>query len=153
MIFPEIDYSKVDKIRGMNITLVTGAKSDEEGAVAAASFRRSVSVLRQGRKENQETMARNSHMAKARKKPKVCGSPAQPLQGVRAAARFLAEVSDLPVVFSGAGPAGRDTGRPQVELVILPESSRTARVFMNTTDPIADMLTRIATPSGAVTRE
>jgi large subunit ribosomal protein L5 len=30
LIFPEIDYSKVDKIRGMNITLVTGAKSDEE---------------------------------------------------------------------------------------------------------------------------
>ncbi len=30
LIFPEIDYSKVDKIRGMNVTLVTGAKSDEE---------------------------------------------------------------------------------------------------------------------------
>ncbi|MCZ6489364.1 MAG: 50S ribosomal protein L5 [Acidobacteria bacterium] len=30
LIFPEIDYSKVDKTRGMNITLVTGAKSDEE---------------------------------------------------------------------------------------------------------------------------
>lgn len=31
IIFPEIDYNKVDKIRGMNITIVTTAKSDEEG--------------------------------------------------------------------------------------------------------------------------
>lgn len=30
LIFPEIDYTKVDKMRGMNITLVTDAKSDEE---------------------------------------------------------------------------------------------------------------------------
>ena len=31
LIFPEIDYTKVDKTRGMNITLVTDAKNDEEG--------------------------------------------------------------------------------------------------------------------------
>jgi len=30
IIFPEIDYDKVDKIRGMNITVVTTAQSDEE---------------------------------------------------------------------------------------------------------------------------
>ena len=30
LIFPEIDYAKVDKVRGMNITVVTDAKSDEE---------------------------------------------------------------------------------------------------------------------------
>lgn len=28
--FPEIDYTKVDKMRGMNITLVTDARTDEE---------------------------------------------------------------------------------------------------------------------------
>lgn len=31
IIFPEIDYDKVDKIRGLNITFVTTAKTDEEG--------------------------------------------------------------------------------------------------------------------------
>ena len=31
IIFPEIDYDKVDKIKGMNITFVTTAKTDEEG--------------------------------------------------------------------------------------------------------------------------
>ena len=31
VVFPEIDYDKVDKLRGMNITVVTTAKTDEEG--------------------------------------------------------------------------------------------------------------------------
>jgi len=31
IIFPEIDYDKIDKIRGMNITIVTSAQSDDEG--------------------------------------------------------------------------------------------------------------------------
>lgn len=31
IIFPEIDYDKVEKIRGMSVTLVTTASSDEEG--------------------------------------------------------------------------------------------------------------------------
>ncbi len=31
LIFPEIDYDKIDKIRGLNITIVTSAKTDEEG--------------------------------------------------------------------------------------------------------------------------
>ena len=30
IIFPEIDYSKVDKLRGMNVTFVTTARTDEE---------------------------------------------------------------------------------------------------------------------------
>lgn len=30
LIFPEIDYSKVDKARGMNITFVTSARTDDE---------------------------------------------------------------------------------------------------------------------------
>ncbi|HEX37887.1 MAG TPA: 50S ribosomal protein L5 [Candidatus Cloacimonetes bacterium] len=31
IVFPEIDYDKVDKVRGLNITFVTSAKTDEEG--------------------------------------------------------------------------------------------------------------------------
>ena len=31
IIFPEIDYDKIDKLRGLEITLVTTAKTDEEG--------------------------------------------------------------------------------------------------------------------------
>jgi large subunit ribosomal protein L5 len=31
LIFPEIDYDKIDKIRGMEVVIVTTAKTDEEG--------------------------------------------------------------------------------------------------------------------------
>jgi len=31
IIFPEIDYDQIDKVRGMNITIVTSAPTDEEG--------------------------------------------------------------------------------------------------------------------------
>ena len=31
LIFPEIDYMRVDKNRGMNVSMVTTAKTDEEG--------------------------------------------------------------------------------------------------------------------------
>jgi large subunit ribosomal protein L5 len=31
LIFPEIDFDKIDKIRGMEVTIVTTAKTDEEG--------------------------------------------------------------------------------------------------------------------------
>jgi large subunit ribosomal protein L5 len=30
LIFPEINYDKIDKIKGLNITIVTTAKNDEE---------------------------------------------------------------------------------------------------------------------------
>lgn len=31
LIFPEIEYEKIDKVRGMEVTIVTTAKTDEEG--------------------------------------------------------------------------------------------------------------------------
>lgn len=31
IIFPEVNYDKIDKVKGMNITIVTTARTDEEG--------------------------------------------------------------------------------------------------------------------------
>jgi len=31
LVFPEIDYDKIDRTRGMNVVICTNAKSDEEG--------------------------------------------------------------------------------------------------------------------------
>ena len=31
IIFPEVDYDKIDKIRGLNVTIVTSAKTDDQG--------------------------------------------------------------------------------------------------------------------------
>jgi large subunit ribosomal protein L5 len=39
IIFPEIDYDKIDKVRGMNITITTTAKSDAEAKALLAAFR------------------------------------------------------------------------------------------------------------------
>lgn len=38
IIFPEVDYDKVDKIKGMNITIVTSAETDEEGRKLLAAL-------------------------------------------------------------------------------------------------------------------
>jgi len=38
IIFPEIDYDKVDKIRGLDITITTTAKTNEEGHALLTAF-------------------------------------------------------------------------------------------------------------------
>ena len=38
IIFPEIDYDKIDKIRGMDIVITTTAKNDEEGRALLTAF-------------------------------------------------------------------------------------------------------------------
>ncbi|ABK43378.1 LSU ribosomal protein L5P [Magnetococcus marinus MC-1] len=38
IIFPEIDYDKVDKVRGMDICIVTSAKTDDEARQLLAGF-------------------------------------------------------------------------------------------------------------------
>ncbi|MCB6183760.1 50S ribosomal protein L5 [Leeia sp. TBRC 13508] len=39
IMFPEIDYDKIDALRGMNITITTTAKTDEEARALLAAFR------------------------------------------------------------------------------------------------------------------
>jgi large subunit ribosomal protein L5 len=39
IIFPEIEYDKIDALRGMNITITTTAKSDEEARALLACFK------------------------------------------------------------------------------------------------------------------
>ena len=38
IIFPEIDYDQIDALRGMNITITTTARTDEEGRALLAAF-------------------------------------------------------------------------------------------------------------------
>ncbi len=38
IVFPEIDYDKIDKIRGLNITIVTSAKNDAESRALLKAF-------------------------------------------------------------------------------------------------------------------
>lgn len=38
IIFPEIDYDKVDRVRGLDITITTTARNDDEGRALLAAF-------------------------------------------------------------------------------------------------------------------
>lgn len=38
IIFPEIDYEKIDKLRGMDITITTTARNDDEGRALLRAF-------------------------------------------------------------------------------------------------------------------
>src|SRR5690606_292900 len=38
IIFPEIEYDKIDKVRGLDITITTTAKTDEEGRALLNAF-------------------------------------------------------------------------------------------------------------------
>lgn len=38
IIFPEIDYDQIDTLRGLNITIATSARTDEEGRALLAAF-------------------------------------------------------------------------------------------------------------------
>ena len=46
IIFPEIDYDKIDALRGMNIAITTTAKTDDEGAALLAAFKFPFKTLR-----------------------------------------------------------------------------------------------------------
>jgi large subunit ribosomal protein L5 len=39
IIFPEIDYDKIDALRGMDITITTSARTDEEGRALLSAFK------------------------------------------------------------------------------------------------------------------
>ena len=39
IIFPEVEYDKIDAIRGMNITIATSAKTDDEAKALLAAFK------------------------------------------------------------------------------------------------------------------
>lgn len=39
IIFPEVDYDRIDKIRGLDVTITTNARSDEEARALLEAFR------------------------------------------------------------------------------------------------------------------
>ena len=80
LVFPEIDYDKVDKVRGMEVSIVTTARTDEEG-------RRLLKLMGMPFKKKRGTsgMAKISMIVKSQRKPKfkvqqhnrcqLCGRP------------------------------------------------------------------------------
>ena len=87
LLFPEIDYMKVDKARGMNISVVTTAKSDEESRkllqLLGMPFRRDEDCSRQfqgTRRSRAEARDRTGdrNRTQRRKWPRLQKSPRKP---------------------------------------------------------------------------
>ena len=127
LLFPEIDYMKVDKARGMNISVVTTAKTDEESRkllqLLGMPFRQRSSD-RQTERRQRQNMATTAKIAKEAKTPKFkvrlrnrckrCGRPA----------RLPAQVRALPAVLPQAGARGRHRRRDEEQLVDQPSAAQ-----------------------------
>ena len=94
--FPEIDYMKVDKARGMNISVVTTAKTDEESRtllqLLGMPFRSAVATVRDKDDSSWPRLRRSPRKAKTmkctirlRNRCKRCGRPAPTCASSRSA--------------------------------------------------------------------
>ena len=115
LMFPEIDYLKVDKARGMNISVVTTAKTDEEARrllqLMGMPFRAELGL------RMRRHMATTAKIVKDEEDAEVRGPAPQPLPQVRPAARVPAEVRAVPPLLPRAGARRRSRGRDQEQLV------------------------------------
>ena len=113
LIFPEIEYDKIDKIRGMDIVFTTTAQNDEEARELLTLHRRSLCQIR-GRRV---CMAKKSMILKQQRgskystrnynRCKICGRPHAYLRNYR----------HLPYLLPRAGLQGPDPRRAQSQLV------------------------------------
>ena len=121
LLFPEIDYMKVDKARGMNVSVVTTAKTDEEArkllqfighAVQAELTRRATGIAQRAKGygndgQDRERTEEAEVKVRLRNRCHLCGRP----RGVHA------EVRALPPVLPQVGARRRRHGRHQEQLV------------------------------------
>ena len=54
IIFPEIDYDSIDKIRGLDITITTTAKTDEESLALLKAFNFPIKDIQEAEEETQD---------------------------------------------------------------------------------------------------
>ncbi|PRD24585.1 UNVERIFIED_CONTAM: rplE [Trichonephila clavipes] len=98
IIFPEIDYDKVDRVRGMDITITTSAKTDDEGR-----------ALNKGR-----VMAKNSMKAREAKRAKLV-------------AQFAEKRAALKAIISDVNTSDDDRWDAVLKLQALPRDSSSSR--------------------------
>ncbi len=116
LMFPEIDYLKVDKARGMNISFVTTAKTDEEARrllqLMGMPFRAELTESESDRNDGDDRKDRQGP-----EEAEVRDPAPQPLPQVRPAARLSAQVRAVPSVLPRARAPRRSRGRDQEQLV------------------------------------
>ena len=114
VIFPEIDYDRIDAVKGMNISFVTTAKTDGEGRALLRNLGMPFRALRRKKKNHGSCKSD----CEAPQRSEVRHASQEPLQGVRPFARLLPRLRALPRL-SPSFRAPRRNPRPhQGELVI-----------------------------------
>ena len=88
LIFPEIDYDKIDKVRGMDICLVATANNDEEARELLSSDGRPVCEIRrdccgQNFYEVEQRERNPKFSSRAYNRCKICGRPHAYLRKIR----------------------------------------------------------------------
>ena len=113
LMFPEIDYDKIDKTRGLEVSFVTTAKTDEEG-------RRLLQLLGMPFAEDGGTalMAKKSWIVESEPPGEVQHPEQQPVQDLRTQPGLYAQIWHVPNLFPRNGIAGTAPWRDEVELVV-----------------------------------
>ena len=81
LIFPEIEYDKIDKVRGMDVIIVTTAKTDEEARELLTCFNMPFQKLQKRRKNMAKTAMKVKQQRKAKfstqeySRCRICGRP------------------------------------------------------------------------------
>ena len=114
LIFPEIEYDKIDKIRGMDIVIVTTAKTDEEARELLSLMGAPFAKISEG----ECNYGKEIYDPEAAERAQVLHPPLQPLQAVRPSPRLSAGLRRLPYLLPGAGLQGPDPRREKGILVI-----------------------------------
>ena len=95
LIFPEVNYDKVDTVRGMNISMVTTAKTDDESRALLERLGMPFRSPSQGQEADGQEVADR----KVQPQAQVQGAGLQPLQAVRPARGFCAKFQMCRICF------------------------------------------------------
>ena len=110
IIFPEIDYDKIDEIRGMDITIVTTAKTDEEARALLSAFSFPFKS-----KQWYRIMAKQSMIQRDLKRARIVN-------------KYAKKRAELKAIIADGSTSYEDMMEAQVKLQKLPRNASPSRV-------------------------
>ena len=113
LLFPEIEYDKVEKIRGMEIVFVTTAHTDEE----CKELLKLLGMPFEAEEEEDRKDGKNEYETQAAAAGQILDPRLHPLQDLRASPQCASQVRRMPHLLPGTGLQGSDPRSPQGQLV------------------------------------
>lgn len=107
IVFPEIDYDKVDQIRGMNVVICTTARTDDEARVLLKGFDMPFSG-RDPKKEAEEERARRAALEAEKQAAREAMKEVEEAEAVEVREKAEEEAGEQPAKEAAAKPDGED---------------------------------------------